>query len=146
MNTALFYKMYAKLNNGVIEKYPYTLNDLRKDNLQTSFPSEIPNSVLEEFQVFAVKPTDKPVVALDKTVVEGTPEFVDGYWKQVWVVSDAPYEKHLEQVLKARASEYPPTVDYLDGVVKGDQEQIQKYINNCLAVKTKYPKPEKINV
>lgn len=40
----------------------------------------------------------------------------------------------------ARAKEYPPITDYLDGVVKGDQEQIDKYIADCLAVKAKYPK------
>ena len=39
-----------------------------------------------------------------------------------------------------RASEYPPITDYLDGVVKGDQTQIDKYIADCLAVKNKYPK------
>lgn len=41
-----------------------------------------------------------------------------------------------------RASEYPPIQDYIDGVVKGDQAQIQAYIDACLAVKLKYPKPE----
>ena len=39
-----------------------------------------------------------------------------------------------------RQSEYPPFTDYLDGIVKGDQAQIQAYIDACLAVKTKYPK------
>ena len=39
-----------------------------------------------------------------------------------------------------RASEYPPITDYLDGIVKGDQAQINKYIADCLAVKAKYPK------
>jgi hypothetical protein len=39
-----------------------------------------------------------------------------------------------------RASEYPPITDYLDGVVKGNQTQIDKYIADCLAVKDKYPK------
>ena len=43
---------------------------------------------------------------------------------------------------RLRASEYPPMVDYLDGIVKGNQEQIQTYIDACLAVKAKYPKPE----
>jgi len=40
-----------------------------------------------------------------------------------------------------RRFEYPDFGEYLDAVVKGDQEQIQKYINDCLAVKAKYPKP-----
>ena len=39
-----------------------------------------------------------------------------------------------------RAAEYPPITDYLDGVVKGDQAQIDKYISDCQAVKAKYPK------
>jgi hypothetical protein len=39
-----------------------------------------------------------------------------------------------------RAAEYPPMTDYLDGVVKGDQAQIDKYIADCQAVKAKYPK------
>ena len=40
-----------------------------------------------------------------------------------------------------RAREYPPITDYLDGVVKGDQAQIDAYIAACQAVKAKYPKP-----
>jgi hypothetical protein len=43
---------------------------------------------------------------------------------------------------RKRAPEYPPITDYIDGVVKGDQEQIQAYIDACQAVKAKYPKPE----
>ena len=39
-----------------------------------------------------------------------------------------------------RRSEYPPMTDYLDGIVKGDQAQVQAYIDACLAVKAKYPK------
>jgi hypothetical protein len=42
--------------------------------------------------------------------------------------------------IEKRAAEYPPITDYLDGVVKGDQEQIDEYIAACLAVKAKYPK------
>jgi len=39
-----------------------------------------------------------------------------------------------------RAAEYPPMTDYLDGVVKANQAQIDKYIADCQAVKAKYPK------
>jgi hypothetical protein len=39
-----------------------------------------------------------------------------------------------------RQAEYPPMTDYIDGVVKGDQAQINKYIADCQAVKAKYPK------
>lgn len=39
-----------------------------------------------------------------------------------------------------RSAEYPDFRDYLDGIVKGDQAQVQAYIDACLAVKAKYPK------
>ena len=39
-----------------------------------------------------------------------------------------------------RAKEYPDYREYLDGIVKGDEAQKQKYIDDCLAVKAKYPK------
>ena len=39
-----------------------------------------------------------------------------------------------------RAAEYPAFTDYLDGIVKGDDAQVQAYIDACLAVKAKYPK------
>ena len=49
-----------------------------------------------------------------------------------WVDPEAYKDKRKE--------EYPPMADYLDGIVKGDDAQVQKYINDCLAVKAKYPK------
>ena len=48
--------------------------------------------------------------------------------------------ERLNLVKANRANEYPDFKEYLDGIVKGDNEQIQKYINDCLAVKAKYPK------
>jgi hypothetical protein len=45
-----------------------------------------------------------------------------------------------EAYKEIRAKEYPDFKDYLDGIVKNDQAQIQAYIDACLAVKEKYPK------
>ena len=44
------------------------------------------------------------------------------------------------QYKRDRAAEYPPYTDYLDGIVKGDNAQVQAYIDACNAVKAKYPK------
>jgi hypothetical protein len=51
---------------------------------------------------------------------------------EVLISSEAYKEK--------RAAEYPSFTDYLDGIVKGDNAQVQAYIDACLAVKAKYPK------
>ena len=50
----------------------------------------------------------------------------------------AAYESN--EYKRNRSNEYPDFKEYLDGIVKGDNAQVQKYINDCLAVKAKYPK------
>jgi hypothetical protein len=83
-------------------------------------------------------------------------------WSDGWVFEDAPQEAEVgmgesvtitdpvppdpepfvpTEYTDKRAFEYPSFMEYLDGVVKGDQAQIDKYIADCLAVKAKYPKP-----
>ncbi len=49
-------------------------------------------------------------------------------------------EYNAKQYQRDRVKEYPDFKEYLDGIVKGDNAQVQKYINDCLAVKAKYPK------
>ena len=48
----------------------------------------------------------------------------------------------LTEYQRLRAVEYPDFRDYLDAIVKDNQEQLQAYIDACLEVKAKYPKPE----
>ena len=52
------------------------------------------------------------------------------------------YEAYLSAnaYKEKRQPNYPPMENYLDGIVKGDQAQIDKYIADCLAVKERYPK------
>ena len=83
--------------------------------------------------VYALYPS---VVSVDDGAgamdAQGNPIAIDMVAVNAWVDPEA-YKAQ-------RASEYPSITDYLDGVVKGDQAQIDKYIADCLAVKAKYPK------
>ena len=54
---------------------------------------------------------------------------------------NAPFVHPQPSYADKRRGEYPPIEDYLDAVVKGDQSQIDEYIQKCLEVKAKYPKP-----
>jgi hypothetical protein len=56
------------------------------------------------------------------------------------VIIKAEFEAKRYQRLRER--EYPDFRQYLDGIVKGDETQMQAYIDACNAVKLKYPKPE----
>ena len=63
-----------------------------------------------------------------------------------WDAMEAAYiveqaELSKTQYQRDRSKEYPSINDYIDGIVKGDQTQVQAYIDACLAVKAKYPKP-----
>jgi hypothetical protein len=64
--------------------------------------------------------------------IDGNPVVYDEAAVQAYIDAHAYIAK--------RQKEYPPMTDYLDGVAKGDQAQIDKYIADCQAVKAKYPK------
>jgi hypothetical protein len=115
--------MYLKLNNGVIEKYPYSIGELRRDNPQTSFPKNPSDPLLADWGVFPVKPTGRPEVDYTKNVTEGTPvrqkaRNADGTfkadnpdtpeneaweWVQVWNITDATAEE-IEQRTQDQAN------------------------------------------
>lgn len=84
----------------------------------------------------AIYKTHPSVVTIrgdDAFDAQGNPVTYDETAVQAYIDSHAYIAK--------RQAEYPPITDYLDGVAKGDQAQINKYIADCQAVKTKYPKP-----
>ena len=82
--------------------------------------------------VYALYPQVVKTVEDEAFDAQGNQVEIDMAAVNAWVDPNAYIAK--------RASEYPPITDYLDGVVKGDQTQIDKYIADCLAVKAKYPK------
>lgn len=75
-----------------------------------------------------------------------TARWVDGAWlyEEIKLPEPEPEPPPWSPTTyeEKRMNEYPNFREYLDGVVKGDQAQIDKYIADCLAVKAKYPKPE----
>ena len=82
--------------------------------------------------IYATHPDVKVIRGNDAFDANGNPVAYDEATVQAYMDANAYKAK--------RASEYPPMTDYLDGIVKGDQTQIDKYIADCLAVKAKYPK------
>lgn len=73
------------------------------------------------------------VVAENETEIEGLVQSIIDYLNR-------DEAKYVRSYADKRRSEYPPVEDYLDGIVKNDQGQMQAYIDKCLAVKAKYPK------
>ena len=69
---------------------------------------------------------------------EGTAEISKSDIKAKLIELEAEY--NAQDYARKRQEEYPPMEDYLDGIVKDDQAQIDKYIADCKAVKEKYSK------
>jgi hypothetical protein len=83
--------MYLKLENGNI-RYPYTINELKSENPNTSFPAVLTNEVLESFDVYYVEPTEY-TNDYTKNIEEGTPILSDSSYIQVWNITDATEEE-----------------------------------------------------
>ena len=82
--------------------------------------------------IFATYPQVKVIRGDDAFDIDNNPIEYDEALVQAYIDANSYKAK--------RAEEYPAITDYLDGIVKGDQAQIDKYIADCLAVKIKYPK------
>jgi hypothetical protein len=93
--------MYVKATNGVLEKYPYSIGELRKDNPQTSFPKNPSAALLAEWNVFPVQSVDSPWVDNTQRFREGTPVYENGVWKQTWIIESLSQEE-----IEAQASQY----------------------------------------
>jgi len=84
--------------------------------------------------------------SMNPTIKVGSEEFgytilsPDEYEQTLNYWADLELKRAPTAYIEKRQAEYPPMFDYLDGIVKGDQAQVQAYIDACLAVKAKYPK------
>lgn len=82
--------------------------------------------------IYAVNSSVVTIRGDDAFDAQGNPVTYDEVVVQAYIDAHAYIAK--------RQAEYPSFIDYLDGIVKNDQTQIDKYIADCLAVKQKFPK------
>lgn len=90
----MFYVLLKE--DGSVDRYPYTLADLRIANPGTSFPKEISDEVAEAFNCFPVDPIDPP--PYDHTVnVERTAIKHGDHWFEEWISTPATPEQITER-------------------------------------------------
>ena len=91
---------YVKIENDAVSKYPYRLNDLKKDNPYTSFPSNAleNSSVQSEFGFETVTPSDAPSKK-GYHAVEESPSKSGSSWIQNWkLVAKEAYDVTDDEV------------------------------------------------
>lgn len=129
----------------------FKLCSIESENITTVFGRPDPfDSIPPKYQnlniiMIGQKPDCSGYLLLSDQVVEeftqhnSVPSGYDFIFRQEWglVIN----EEIIHRVISTlRKESYPPMADYLDAIVKNDNDQMQKYLNDCLAVKAKYPK------
>lgn len=74
--------MYVKVNNDVVETYPYTIGDLRRDNPNTSFPRYPSSEMLASWGVYPVVEVTPEYNPLEEYVTSNgiVPVLDNGVW------------------------------------------------------------------
>ena len=113
--------MYALIENGAVVQYPYSVGNLKQDNPNTSFPTDINNAMLESFGMRIVYNTTSPVVTQDQYLKEDTPVYntQEQRWVQVLIVVDmtpeqiAARDESGRQANKAQAATLLSATDWV---------------------------------
>lgn len=81
--------MFVKITSGNVDQYPYTIGQLRRDNPTVSFPRNISDEVLADFDVYPVTQGLEPDrdIATQNVSQNDTPTLVDDVWTLEWTVS-----------------------------------------------------------
>lgn len=95
---------YVYAPKGIVEKYPYSIVQLRKDNPDTSFPTNPSKEMLAEWGVFPCEVLPPPEHdRLTETVYRQPPSQTEqGDWVVAWTVEQLPTEDAAERVRDER--------------------------------------------
>ena len=85
---------YLLASNNAVLKFPYSLEELRSDNPQTSFPLEMSAEELAEWGVYSVEEQNPPAYNEHTESIElQPPALVNGVWVQGWLIDQASAEE-----------------------------------------------------
>jgi hypothetical protein len=91
-------------SNGDVEQFPYTIRNLRIDNLPTTYPPEISDQMLGEIGVYRVTPNSKPthdplVQMINKNA---SPTKVGDQWVIGYTVENKPQDQAEAEIRNQR--------------------------------------------
>lgn len=87
--------MYVKVANDVVEKFPYSLAELKKEII--AIPARPTDEFLARFGVYAVVVKEIPTYQKNQTAVQDTtPTLENGVWYVGWTVRDYTPEETQE--------------------------------------------------
>lgn len=117
--------MFVKATNDVVDQYPYTVGDLRRDNPNVSFPKTVPITTMAQYNMFPVSIDPIPPFDPDTQKVETPvePTLINGAWHLISAVVDlTPEEKAAldEKKKAANKTQAESLLQQTDWVELGD--------------------------
>jgi len=95
---------YVKAEGSSVTKFPYSIDDLKNDNPNTSFPVDIPNSTLADWKVYPVQVGPKPEVNPDQdAVLKDMPDYINNGWVLGWLVKQKTDQEIAQLADEVRA-------------------------------------------
>jgi hypothetical protein len=98
--------MFALIEDGAVDQYPYNIYQLKMAHPNVSFPADPSDATLQEFGIFRVFFATPPSVSNTQVLEEDPPVFSAEYqrWTQVWRVRDMT-EEEVQQRNDSKALE-----------------------------------------
>ena len=130
--------LYAKVENGSISQYPYSIHSLKKENSNTSFPRTAMDidSVRSDYGIVEVAELSSPV-SETHNVSEGSPALVNGVWTQSWEQAPKTAIELEAQVIDQRRAEYGHLDNQIEFITENGLEAWQTKVAE---IKARHPK------
>lgn len=125
-------RVIRKVNGSPVS---YSITKLKSDNPNVSFPRELSDELLAQYDVYRVRPANKPQYdEATENVVEGDPvETSPGVWGQNWLIvakTDAEIDDYQFEAARANAIEAIKQDQEVIQLLKANPGQIDNFIDN----------------
>lgn len=121
--------MYVKASNQTVEKFPYTLNDLKKDNPNASFPKRPSEDMLAEWGVYPVRVIPAPVTAANEAAEPADPILENGEWVQGWTVRALTQDEIKQKIEMHKEILQAAVTDHMNAVAR--QKNYDSILSAC---------------
>lgn len=127
--------MYLRLKSGNVE-YPFKLHTLKLENPNVSFPRDISEALLAEYDICPVTQVVRPDPTLTQDPVEQTPQLINGQWTQVWGLVDVSPEeaaRRQQEAADAIAAAAIKADTFVQNFIAMTPAQVTSYVTNNTA-------------
>jgi hypothetical protein len=131
--------MHVLAPNQQVKTYPYSVNQLRNDNPQVSFPESPSAELLASYDVFPVVIAYPAYDEATQVATEGGCTFTGSQWVTVWTVRNKTTEELQAEAEVRRAKAYRTESDPLFFKAQRGEATHQEWLDKVAEIKARYP-------